>query len=318
MNLEPKLLTDFEETPSKSFINDIDYQRTQGIVAMFPTVAGTKWKTNREIRDTREYKRRLQDLSAEERVKIFGLVRRIGIEGASKQLGIKRYVIEDLIRGNQRQQAHEDWKLRRAFISGQNKAEQQEHDQEHAQNTQIERLEQPKQPTQSEQSEAVRKTAVSINEPKKNEAVVTEPVVTEQTEVNSQTKKSIDFTLEERDRILKRVAEVGMSQAAREFNTTRWVIMNWRDKLKKKQEQIRAEKVKAEGKEVKPETVPSIKRTETVVASTAPVIPTQETALLATSDLKLRVENARLKEKIISLTQEIERLRGAISVLTNY
>ncbi len=138
-----------------------------------------------------------------------------------------------------------------------------------------------------------------VNEPKKIEAV------DKQGKIKPVTKKTKDFTLEERERILQRVEEVGMSQAAREFNTTRWVIMNWRDKTKNN-------KIETENSEAPSEL--------DIENTTNQILPRQEVVQdnFDFDSLELRVENIRLKERLTVLMQESERLRKAISTLATF
>ena len=111
-------------------------------------------------------------------------------------------------------------------------------------------------------------------------------------------KQSKDFSQEEKDIIIARAKAIGISKAAKQFNTTRWVIRRW----------LYGDPTSSEYSEK----VGLAKRRPSRTKITLTSNNSKEKVKPEKSLLK---ENALLKEKISDLNQQIEQFKEVIKVI---
>ena len=136
------------------------------------------------------------------------------------------------------------------------------------------------------------------------------------------------YTKEQRDAILARAAEIGVTNAANEAGISKWVVFQWRKMLKKKGEVVPPapkkkktalkSKSSSKSKTVKKKAVSEAKEVKEVkeaVSATSKVEVKKSELKKKDFSSSLEFENAILKEKNALLIQQIEKLRAAVNNL---
>ena len=186
--------------PDKKYFRDDNFQRAQEIVSMFRNVRNGAQYDFSYDRPRRKIRK---NFSPKERDAILSRVSVVGVERAAEEFGTTRKIIMSWIK-NIDESIHTN-------VQDEVKAPV---------------IEEPK---------PVPETPEPVEEIKEVEEVK-EEIKESNTGVLSNIgvlKKSKDFTPEEREIIVARTEIIGATRAAREFHTTRWVIMNWCDNVAK-------------------------------------------------------------------------------------
>ena len=211
-------MEDFE--PSRTTYKDDNYQRAQEIVSMLPMAAIQQ----REQKPVYHYSKRppfRSNFNPTERAAILNRVSVVGVEKAAQEAGTSSKIIMRWLRGIDESMSHKPTAKAKLNIA---KA--------HHQQTLIK--------PEVKQPDVVEPPKIKVEEVKNSEPVKElKPETTE----NKTNRYSEDFTEEEKNAVIERAKKVGYTKAAREFNTTRWVILNWIDSSVKKRKTFTTEEI---------------------------------------------------------------------------
>ena len=211
-------MEDFE--PSRTTYKDDNYQRAQEIVSMLPMAAIQQ----REQKPVYHYSKRppfRSNFNPTERAAILNRVSVVGVEKAAQEAGTSSKIIMRWLRGIDESMSHKPTAKAKLNIA---KA--------HHQQTLIK--------PEVKQPDVVEPPKIKVEEVKNSEPV--KELKPENTE-NKPNRYSEDFTEEEKNAVIERAKKVGYTKAAREFNTTRWVILNWIDSSVKKRKTFTTEEI---------------------------------------------------------------------------
>lgn len=134
-------------------------------------------------------------------------------------------------------------------------------------------------------------------------------------------------TLQKREEILARAAEIGVTRAAEEAGISKWTIFQWRKQMKKAGIPVEPIKhVKVSGRSG--EKGRNVKKGKGSAAASKATVSTELKAGKKVSrvsvgklvrdnsvNISLEFENAKLRDRVAALTEQVEKLRAAIAKL---
>lgn len=133
-------------------------------------------------------------------------------------------------------------------------------------------------------------------------------------------------TLQKREEILARAAEIGVTRAAEEAGISKWTIFQWRKQMKKAGipvEPIKHVKVSGrsgeKGRNVKKGKGSAASKatvsTELKVGKKVSTVSVGKLVRDNSVNISLEFENAKLRDRVAALTEQVEKLRAAIAKL---